>query len=113
MIVFFSFFQKEKDPDNSATRAVISHTNSSTLQAVAGPAITVPPADFYRISPFHSNFTCPGYGLPGMEQGSENLLTGHHSLSQLNHPLNHPVITLFFLQKIPEQGGEDDLPVLS
>ena len=113
MFVFFSLFLKEKDPDNIAAPAVISHTNSSTLQAVAGPAIAVPPADFSRISPFISNFTSPGYGLQGMERGSVDQITGHHSLSRLSHPLNQPFIPLFFLQKIPEKVGDDDLPVLS
>jgi len=112
MIVFFSLFQKEKDQDNSAVPAVISHTNSSTLQAVAGPAIALPAAYFYRISPFSSNFGSPGYGLQGMVRGSDNLLAGYQSILQLNDHLNNPVI-LFFLQKIPEQGGDDDLPVLS
>ncbi len=113
MIVFFSLFQKEKDQDNSAVAAIISDTNSSVLQAVAGPVISVPPADFSRINPFISNFISPGYGLPCSARGSDNLHNGYPCISQLNHPLNQPFIPLFFLQKIPEQGGDDDLPVLS
>lgn len=113
MFAFFSLFLKEKDSDNLAAPAAISPTNSSTLQAVAGPAIALPAADFYRISPFSSNFTSPGCSLPGMVGGSDNPLAGYQRILQLNDHLNHPVITLFFLQKIPEQGGDDDLPVLS
>lgn len=109
MIVFFSFFQREKDKHNETTQSVISYTNSSNLQAIIVPEISSPGTDLFWIKKFNTKFTCLDYDS-GREFSLNELISSCYNSYQLEFHSNNPVIGLIFPQKVPEQGNEDDIP---
>lgn len=108
MIVFISFFQREKVTHNAAAQPVISHTYSSDVQAVIVPAISSPGKDIFHIKKHYTKFTCLDYES-GRELILNDLISGCYTSYQLEFHSNNSVIGLIFPQKIPERGNDDDL----
>ncbi len=110
MFVFFSLIHEEKERQITGTAAhssVITYTNNSGIQAMIGPSISTPGTGFYWINPHHVKFACPDC-MPGRE-----IIFNHLIASYFNSILvksSNPIIGIFFLQKVPEQGKDDDLP---
>ena len=112
MIVFFSFFQREKDKHNETTQSVISYTNSSSLQAIIVPEISSPGTDIFWIKKLNTKFTCLDYDS-SREISLNELISSCYNSYQLEFHSNNPVIGLIFPQKVPEQGKEDDIPSIT
>ena len=112
MIVFFSFFQREKDKHNETTQSVISYTNSSSLQAIIVPEISSPGTDIFWIKKLNTKFTCLDYDS-GREFSLNELISSCYNSYQIEFHSNNPVIGLIFPQKVPEQGKEDDIPSIT
>lgn len=108
MIVFFSFFQREKDKRNETTQSVISYTNSSSLQAIIVPEISSPGTDIFWIKKLNTKFTCLDYDS-GRELILNELISSCYNSYQLELHSNNPIIGLIFPQKVPEQGNDDDV----
>jgi hypothetical protein len=110
MFVFFSFIHEEKERQITGTAAkssVISNINCSG-QAIISATISAPEINVFQTSPFNFKFT--GFGCPsGREFIFNNLLSFTISSCQLKIFFRNPIIGLFFLQKVPEQGKEDDI----
>ena len=107
MIVFISFFQREKDRHNETTQSVISYTNSSSLQVIIVPEISSPGTDIFWIKKLNTKFTCLDYDS-GREVILNELISSCYNSYQLEFHSNNPVIGLIFPQKVPEQGTEDE-----
>ena len=112
MIVFFSFFQREKDKHNETAQSVISYTNSSGLQTIISPEISSPGTDIFWIKKLNTKFTCLDYDS-GREVILNELISSCYKSYQLEFHSNNPVIGLIFPQKVPEQGKEDDIPSIT
>ena len=108
MIVFFSFFQREKDKHNETTQSVISYTNSSSLHAIIVPEISSPGADIFWIKKLNTKFTYLDYDS-SRELVLNELISSCYNSHQLEFHSNNPVIGLIFPQKVPEQENDDDV----
>jgi hypothetical protein len=111
MFVFFSFIQGEKERQITGTAThspVISDAAGSGLQAIINPAISTPGTDIYRINTLHAKCACLDC-TSGREFVFNNLVSSSFSSCQLKFHFRSPIIGLFFLQKVPEQGKEDDI----
>jgi hypothetical protein len=115
LIFFFSIAYREKETHtrvNAMPSSIISDTNGSGLQAIIGTATRTPGTDFSRVSPIAAKIAgmdCPA----GREFRFNNLLSRCFSSCQLNVLPEQPIIGFVFLQKIPEQGKDDDIPSVS
>ena len=110
MFVFFSFIHEEKERQITRTAihsSVISNPNSS-IQAIIGPAISVPGINLFRTSTLNAKFACVDC-TSGREFIFKNFLSCSFSSCQLKFRFRNPIISLFLLQKVPEQGKEDDI----
>ncbi len=107
MIVFFSFFYKEKDKHHEPVQAGFSYTNSQGSQAILAPGISNPGTGVSRITKLNAKFPYPESG-PGRELILNSLVSSCYSSYQLEFHSNITVIALLFPQKVPEQGTEDD-----
>ena len=107
MIVFISFFQREKDKHNETTQSVISYTSSSSLQAIIVPEISSPGTDIFWIKKINTKFTGLEYDS-GRELILNELISSCYNSYQLEFHSNNPIISLIFPQKVPEQGNDDD-----
>ncbi len=112
LIVFISFFQREKDKHNETTQSVISYTNSSSLQAIIVPEISSPGTDIFWIKRINTKFTCLDYDV-GREIMINGLISSCYNSYQLEFHSNNLVIGLIFPQKVPEQGNDDDVPSIT
>jgi len=108
MIVFFSFFQREKDKHNETVQSVISCTNCSGLQTIIVPEISSPGTDLFWIKKLNTKFTCLDYDS-GREIILNELISSCYISYQLEFHSNNPIISLLFPQKVPEQGKKDDI----
>jgi hypothetical protein len=108
MIVFFSFFQREKDKHNETIQSVISYTNSLSLQAIIVHEISSPRADIFWIKKLNTKFTYLDYDS-SRELVLNDLISNCYNSYQLEFHSNNPIVSLFLLQKVPEQGKEDDI----
>lgn len=109
MIVFISFFQRDKDKHNETTQSVTSYTNSSSLQAIIVPEISSPGIDIFWIKKLNTKFTRLEYDS-GRELVLKELISSCYNSHQLEFHSNNPVIGLIFPQKVPEQGNDDGIP---
>lgn len=109
MIVFISFFQRDKDKHNETTQSVTSYTNSSSLQAIIVPEISSPGIDIFWIKKLNTKFTRLEYDS-GRELVLNELISSCYNSHQLEFHSNNPVIGLIFPQKVPEQGNDDGIP---
>jgi hypothetical protein len=107
MIVFISFFQRDKDKHSETTQSVISYTNSSSLQAIMVPEVSSPGADLFWIKKLTTKFPNPGYDSDRGLVLNELICCCYNS-HQFEFHANNPVIGLIFPQKVPEQGNADD-----
>jgi hypothetical protein len=112
MIVFFSFFQREKDKHNETTQSDISYTNNSSLQAIIVPEISSPGIDIFWIKKLNTKFTRLDYDS-SRELILNELISNCYISYQLESHSNNPIISLIFPQKVPEQGKEDDIPSIT
>jgi hypothetical protein len=112
MFVFFSFFQREKDKSASNPPSVIPNTNIYGLQAIQGPTVTTPIVDFNWIHNLNTKFAFLDC-ISGGQFNFDKLISSYFSSYQHNSLFENPIIGLFFLQKIPEQGKEDEIPSVS
>ena len=111
MFVFFSFIQGEKERQITGTTTqspVISDATGSGLQAIINPTVSTPGIDIYRINTLHAKCACLDC-TSGREFVFNNLVSSSFSSCQLKFHFRNPIISLFFLQKVPEQGKEDDI----
>ena len=114
MFVFFSFIHEEKERQITRTTtqsSVISYTNSSG-QAIIGPTISVPGINFFWTITLNAKFACVDCAS-SREFIFNNLVSSCFSSCQLKFLFKNPIIGLFFLQKVPEQGKEDDIPSIT
>jgi hypothetical protein len=111
MIVFFSFFQREKDKHNETIQSVISSSNSSYLQAIMVPEISGPGTDLFWIKKLNSKFTYFDVNST-RELVLNELISSKYNSHQLEFHFNNPVIGLIFPQKVPELGN-DDVPSIT
>lgn len=109
MIVFISFFQKEKDKHHETAQSVITYTNNSSLQAIMVPEISSPGTDIFWIKKLNTKFSCFDFDS-GRELVLNKLISSCYNSYQLEFHSNNPVIGLIFPQKVPEQGNSDDIP---
>jgi hypothetical protein len=107
MIVFISFFQRDKDKHSETTQSVISYTNSFSLQAIIVPEISSPGTDIFWIKKLNTKFTYLIYDS-GRELVLNELISNCYNSHQFEFHANNPVIGLIFPQKVPEQGNADD-----
>lgn len=112
MIVFFSFFQREKDKHNETTQSVISYKNNSSLQAIIIPEISSPGTDIFWIKKLNTKFSCLDYDS-GRALVLNELISSCYNSYQIEFHSNNPVIGLIFPQKVPEQGKKDDIPSIT
>jgi hypothetical protein len=112
MIVFFSFFQREKDKRNETTQSIHSYTNSSSLQAIIVPEISSPGTDLLWIKKLNAKFPCLDYDS-GRGLILNELISSCYNSHQLEFHSTKPVIGLIFPQKVPEQGNDDDVPSIT
>ena len=110
LFVFFSFFHEEKERQITRTRSqssVVSNT-INPIQAIICPTISSPGINIFRTGPLNVKIT----GLDCKSSGEfifKNLVSSSFSSCQLNFHFRNPIISLFLLQKVPEQGKEDDI----
>ena len=112
IIVFFSFFQREKDKHNEPTQSVISYIQNYSLQAIVVPANTSPGADIFWIKKLTTKFTYLDYDS-GRELVLNEIISSCYNSHHLEFHSNNPVIGLIFPQKVPEQGNDDDVPSIT
>ncbi len=108
MIVFFSFFQREKDKRASTPLSVIPNTNIYSLQAIIGPTVSTPIVDYFYTHNLNTKFAFLDC-IPGGQINFDKLISSYYCSYQHNFLFENPIIGLFFLQKVPEQGKEDEI----
>ena len=108
MIVFISFFQREKDKHYETIQSVIPYAHSSSLQAILVPEISSPGTDIFWIKKLNTNFTNLDYDS-SRELVLNELISSYYNSHQLEFHSNNPVIGLILPQKVPEQGNDDDV----
>ncbi|HSN49712.1 MAG TPA: hypothetical protein VLR52_00675 [Bacteroidales bacterium] len=115
MIFIFTFLHRDKDeprPESSVSSYSLTGTGDSGLQSISAPATSIPDISFCRINPVNEKFVCTGF-TSNREFNFNNQNSGYFNSCKLNFLPDKPAISLLFLQKIPEQGNEDDiLPVI-
>jgi hypothetical protein len=110
MFFFFSFLQSEKERQitGSATHvSVIPDQYNPGNQAIVGPATAAPEIVFIRINHINTKFINPELWSEGKDLYN-NLTARFFSSSRFKFPFEKPVICMVSLQKIPEQGNEDE-----
>jgi hypothetical protein len=110
IFVFFSFLHEEKERQITKTTtqsSVISNTNSSD-QAIIGPTISAPGLNLFWTSTLNAKFAFVDC-TSSREFIFNNLVSSSFSSCQLKFHFRNPIISLFFLQKVPEQGKEEDI----
>jgi len=114
LFFFFSFFHDEKERQITRTTTQtsdISNANSLSL-AVICPIVSTPGINLHWTSTLNIRFS----GLvcaSCREFIFNNFLSSSFSSCQRKFHFRNPVISLFFLQKVPEQGKEDDAPSIT
>lgn len=108
MIVFFSFFQREKDKHYEAAQSVIANTNSLNLQAIIVPENSSSGIGLFWVKKFSTKFPCLDYNS-GKILILNKLKSSCYNSYQLAFHSNNPIVSIFHLQKVPEQGNEDDV----
>lgn len=108
MVVLFSFFQRDKDKHNKTSQSVISYTNSIDLQAIIVPESSSPGTDLFWVKKTSTKFSCPDWHSCG-EFILNELISSRYNLNHLEYYSYYPIVSLFLLQKVPEQGNEDDV----
>lgn len=112
MIIFLSFFQKEKDKNSGIVTSIISISNNSNLQAIIGPTISTPESGFHPINTNNAKVACLDC-CSNREFIFHNLISSYFHSSQDKLLFNNPVIGLIFPQKVPDQGKEDNIPSIT
>ena len=110
MFVFFSFNHEEKERQIKRTTAqssVITDANSSG-QAIIGPEISAPGINLIRTRTLSAKFACPDC-TSGREFVFNKLVSSSLNSRQFRFHFRNPIISLFLLQKVPEQRKEDDI----
>jgi hypothetical protein len=112
LIVLFSVVHREKEkniPEGSISSPAISAANISGIQAIPGPAMSIPGISIHWIHSFNgmSFQDCNSDG--GLIANKQ--LFSHFCSCRLKFLSDKPVIRLTFLQKIPgQEKGDDPLP---
>ena len=114
VIVFFSVFQSVQEKHFKGSLAVLSVSsgNRFDVQAIIGPTASTPETVFYRINTVSAKYTCTPCAC-GREFIFNKLISSYCCACQHKFLFNKPVVSSFSLQKVPEQGKEDDLLPLS
>lgn len=107
MIVFFSFFQREKDKDTRIASSLVSNAISSGLQAIPALSTSIRITDIYWISTFKVKVPCQDC-ISYKEFIYHNLLSSYYNSSQHKLRLNTPATGFSLPQKVPGQCKEDD-----
>jgi len=114
IFVFFSFVHEGKERQikrSTPSSSVISNSNNSG-QAVIGTTISAPGINLFRTSTIIAKIACIGI-TSSREFIFNNLVSFSFSNCRLKFLFRNPIISFFFLQKVPEQGKKDDLPSLT
>ena len=114
MFVLFSFIQGEKERriTPAATHlSVISESNSSG-QATINSVISVPGISFFLTS-IHSAKFLRLRTKSTSEIIFDNLVTSSLKSPQFKFHSRNSNLVLFFLQKVPEQGKDDDIHLIA
>ena len=107
MIVFFSFFQRDKDKDTRIAQSLVSDASSTGLQAIPVLATSTRITDIFWINTFKAKvpyLDC----ISNNEFIYHNLLSGYYNSSRHKLRLNIPATGITFPQKVPGPGYEDD-----
>jgi hypothetical protein len=108
LIVFISFFLREKDKHNETSRSVISYTISSSVQAIIVPEISRPGPDKFWVKKLNTKFTCLDYDSSREIMQNRQISSCYNSY-QLEFQSKNFVIGIIFPQKVPDQGNDDDV----
>jgi hypothetical protein len=111
LVFFFSFIHLEKEKQLvlvPVPMSVISDGSVCGFQAIIGPATSTPGIDYSRICMPGAKWSCINCSS-GREFIFSQLIASSFGLSQDKFLLKKPIIRLIFLQKVPEQGKDDDL----
>ena len=111
MFILLSFIHEKKERQITGTTmhsCVISDINSSGLQVISDPAISAPGINLFRNSILNAKFVCVDC-TSSREFIFNKLVSSYFSCCQLKFHFRNPILSLFFLRKVPEQGKEDDI----
>ena len=110
MFVFFSFIHGEKERQITKTTIQLSDISNPNIssQAIRCPTISAPGINIFWTYPLNVKFSVLA-GSSSREFIFNNLLSSSFSSCQLAFHSNNPIVSLFHLQKVPEQGNEDDV----
>jgi hypothetical protein len=88
--------------------SVLSDIDNSDLRAIFTPAISSPGTEIHWINILYSKIACLDC-TSIREFVFNNLVSSSFSSFQIKFHLRTPILTLFSLQKVPEQSKDDDL----
>jgi len=111
MFVFFSFLHSEKEQQivkSAIHSVVVSDASASGLVAISTPEISTPRNSHYPVTPVFAKGACLDC-ISGCESVFNKQVSCFFSSARFKVPVENPVIGFLILQKIPEQGKEDDL----
>ncbi len=111
MFILLSFLHEKKESKITGTTmhsCVIPGINGSGLQAIPNPAISAPGINLFRTSTL--NTKCAYVDCTSSREFIFNkLVSSYFSCCQLKFHYRNPILSLFFLRKVPGQGKEDDI----
>lgn len=109
MFVFFSFIHEEKERQISRTATQspgISNPDRSG-QAIICPAFSDAAINLFRTGPLNVKYSWSDC-TSGRELIINNLYSSSFSSCQHKSHFRNPNLSLFLLQKVPDQGKEED-----
>jgi hypothetical protein len=115
VFVFFSLIHlgKERQITRTATHpSAFSDTHSARFQANIAPAPSAPGIDIHRINTLKAKFASM-FSLSGREFAFNHPASGSLNSYHRKFHFRNPILCFFSLQKVPEQGTNDDLPSLA
>lgn len=111
VILFFSFFQGDKEghaTGRPGSSAELRDLTGPGLQAIAGLSTSAPESAFNWLKSTNAKFFLTGLNRE-RESVFSKIISSCFNFCQTRALFQRPTIGLIFLQKIPEQGTDDDL----
>ena len=114
MFFFFSFIheEKERQVERSAIQSSVITDLNSPGQAITGPTISATEVNYFLTSSSVAKFVCLE-STSIRESFFSNFVSSSFNTIDVKFQFRNLTTSLFLLQKVPEQGMDDDILLIA